>query len=331
MPLPLIIGAAALAVSAYGAKKTYDAHKDYEKADAIDSKAERVFKKAKYSLVEARHDSKTYLEYLGELKFYVYDNSLIPFVNHFSKIKNIDFDDSKLLNATNLPKVSQDALNSLNTSALTMTEVTGAGVAALGAGGLAGLATYGSVGLLGSASTGTAIAGLSGAAATNATLAWLGGGSLATGGLGIAGGTAILGGIVAAPVLAIGGMILASKAEEAKENARANLAESELLAEQMETATVQTNAISMRLKEVSELVANLHQRFTPMLTDMITLIDNNSDYSSYGVDEKQKIMMCLATASTMKNVLETPILNQDGSLTQESQDVLQQGSAVLAG
>ncbi|MDM8564325.1 hypothetical protein QUF74_01580 [Candidatus Halobeggiatoa sp. HSG11] len=42
------------------------------------------------------------------------------------------------------------------------------------------------------ASTGTAISGLSGAALTNATLAWLGGGTLASGGGGMAAGTALL-------------------------------------------------------------------------------------------------------------------------------------------
>lgn len=62
-----------------------------------------------------------------------------------------------------------------------------------------GAATWGLVGAFGTASTGTAIGSLSGVAATNATLAWFGGGSLATGGLGMAGGTAILGGIVAIP------------------------------------------------------------------------------------------------------------------------------------
>ncbi len=42
------------------------------------------------------------------------------------------------------------------------------------------------------ASTGTAISGLSGAALTNATLAWIGGGTLASGGGGMAAGTALL-------------------------------------------------------------------------------------------------------------------------------------------
>lgn len=67
--------------------------------------------------------------------------------------------------------------------------------------------TYFLVGKLATASTGTAISTLSGAAATNATLAWLGGGSIAAGGGGIAAGTAVMGGLIAIPALAVMGFL----------------------------------------------------------------------------------------------------------------------------
>ena len=59
----------------------------------------------------------------------------------------------------------------------------------------------GGLGVLGSASTGSAIAGLSGAALTNASLAAAGGGALAVGGGGMVAGTAT----IAAAGTAIGG------------------------------------------------------------------------------------------------------------------------------
>jgi hypothetical protein len=68
------------------------------------------------------------------------------------------------------------------------------------------LGAWALVSTFGSASTGAAIAGLSGVAATNATLAWFGGGALAAGGGGIAAGTAVLGGLVAIPALAVLGV-----------------------------------------------------------------------------------------------------------------------------
>lgn len=74
---------------------------------------------------------------------------------------------------------------------------------AVAAGTATGAATLGLVTAFGTASTGTALATLSGPAYVHATLAALGGGSLATGGLGMAGGAAVLGAVVAAPMLAV--------------------------------------------------------------------------------------------------------------------------------
>lgn len=78
-----------------------------------------------------------------------------------------------------------------------------AGSAVVGSGVQA--ATTGLVAKLGFASTGTAISQLSGAAARNSTLAWLGGGSLASGGAGMAAGTIVLGSLnVGAALLGVG-------------------------------------------------------------------------------------------------------------------------------
>lgn len=63
------------------------------------------------------------------------------------------------------------------------------------------------------AGTGATISTLSGAAATNATLAWLGGGTLASGGMGIAGGMMALGALTTGPALLIAGWYMGSKAE----------------------------------------------------------------------------------------------------------------------
>lgn len=73
--------------------------------------------------------------------------------------------------------------------------------AGLGAGSALAMGSWALVSLVGTASTGTAIAGLTGVAATNATLAWFGGGALAAGGAGMAGGTLVLGGLFVVPLI----------------------------------------------------------------------------------------------------------------------------------
>ena len=211
MPLPLILIGAAVAAAAWGVKKGVDAYSDFDEADDMNKDAKRIYDDAEESLESCREAVQANLVELGEQKMALYEGALMPFVETFSRIKNVDFDDLGIPDEYSLD-IETDILD-IRTIAVRMSEAIGGGAGALGTGVLAGLAAYGSVGLLGTASTGTAISGLSGVAATNATLAWLGGGSLAAGGMGIAGGTAVLGGIVAAPVLLVGGLLLAYKAE----------------------------------------------------------------------------------------------------------------------
>jgi hypothetical protein len=266
---------------------------------------------------------------LGETKFEIYENSIIPFVEYFSKIKNINFDDSRLLDSHNLPQVTSAELREINQAAFLIQEVVGAGITALGSGGLAGLAAYGGVGLLGTTAGGTAIGTLSGVAATNATLAWLGGGALSAGGWGMAGGMYVLGGIVAGPVLAVGGMMLASKAEAAKLDAYSNHDKAELLAEEMKSAKIATKGIECRFNEITSVLNALNDRFTPLLNSLKELTLSNSDYSTYSEADKEGVFMAASIAKTIKSILEAPLIDDAGTLTSKSKDAVELGKKTL--
>jgi hypothetical protein len=116
------------------------------------------------------------------------------------------------------------------------------------------LGTWALVGTFGVASTGTAIGTLSGAAASNAILAWLGGGSIAAGGGGIAAGTAVLGGLVAIPVLAVSGLfqhLAANKKIKQLKEEEIKIIE---LMDNMKKNLVQFDAIEMRSNEVMDSI-----------------------------------------------------------------------------
>lgn len=210
-----------------------------------------------------------------------------------------------------------------------MKEVVSGGIAALGAGVLAGMATYGGVGALATASTGTAIATLSGAAATNATLAWLAGGSLSAGGFGMAVGARILGGIVAAPVLAVGSMILASKAEAAKHDAYANRDIARVAVEEMERATELTHAIQRRFDEVGGVLKNLNRLFKPRLQSLANLVQVETDYRRFSDAAKKGLHITVSLAETLKRIIESPIIDQNGGLTYASEDAIESGKDTL--
>ena len=321
MPLPLIIVGIGIAAGAYGVKKGLDAKDDFDTAERYNKKAEVIYNNAREHLETNRELTNSRLESLGELKVSIYEGSLADFVDVYSQIKNIDFNDK--LNLGLLGNVDEQEMLDIKNTVLEMKEVLGGGVAALGSGALAGFGALGGVGMLASASTGTAIASLSGAAATNATLAWLGGGSLAAGGLGMTGGIAVLGGIVVGPVLAVGGMMLASKAEEAKYAAYENLDKAKAAADEMDAACVVLDGIYKRADEFIEILEPLDNIFKDYIDVLENIVVKSNDYRDYTQAEKENVMKTSFIAETVKNICDAPVIDENGKVAKESRIVLE--------
>lgn len=328
MPLPLLLAGAAIAAAGWGVKKGFDAKSDFDVAESINEDAQEIFDDAKRSLERCKEKTQNDLESLGRQKIRLSRDALEPFVKTFRQIKNVDYEKMDFQDE-NL-RVSSDEILEIREVTIRMEEAVGGTAGALGSGALAGLAAYGSVGLLGTASTGTAIAGLSGAAATNATLAWLGGGSLAAGGLGMAGGAVVLGGIVAAPVLLVGGLMMASKAETAKESARSNRLKAQGAAEEMETAGVAALAIGRKAREVRKVLQRLQEdHLDSDLGDLQDLVSANADYRTYNRPQKKLVGRAVSLAITVKNLAEAPLLEEDGSITKAIREALRESKRFL--
>lgn len=324
--LGMLLVGAAVASGALGAKKGYDATNDFSDAQDINREAQEVLDKAEKNLEQEREATQLELEALGQLKVDIYQGTLTRFVEAFSKIKNVEFDDANLFGDQNLPPVTENELKLVEKSTVEVADVLKGGASSLGSGALAGMAAFGGVGALGTASTGTSIAALSGVAAQNATLAWLGGGSLAVGGYGVAGGTAVLGGVVAGPVLAVGGMMMASKAEEAKENARESLSKAKLNAEEMENAQLASEEIRRRAEEMRSVLRKLDElaghTFIPSLEK---LVEGETDFAKYSDEDQDGLFMTATLVTTLKNVMETTLIGEEGLITKGSRESVKIG------
>lgn len=247
MPLPLIIGAAALSALGVGAKKAFDGYESHSQADAIIEQAKKSYDASKAAFDERSKVVQGALTKLGTLelevgkKFDELSTLADRLLEQFNQGR-----ENKL--TVNLPKYQLEKVEHYKFTAL---GVLGSAAAAGAGGAVAGFAIYGGVMALGAASTGTAIASLSGVAATNATLAAIGGGALSAGGLGIAGGTAILGAAVAAPVLAIAAWAYASHGEDALDNAKKASREAS-------AAMAKLDRVSSKLSDTYNYIERLH-------------------------------------------------------------------------
>lgn len=322
MPLPILFIGAAVATGAVGSGKTIKAITDNSKAARINKLANENVEKAKNELDRQRREVGQALEYLGAIKLNVLNNNVTEFVRTFEQITNIDFQSSIGLEELENLHIDQNTFRELKELGNFALGVAGGAAAGAAGGALTALGAYSAAMTFASASTGTAIASLSGAAATNATLAFFGGGSLATGGLGMAGGMAVLGGLVAGPALMVMGMITGAKAQEKVENALANKAQSDEIVESLKTASVQCSAIRRRTYLFYNLLAHLDAKFLPQIWRMQDIIETEgTDYMTYKPESQNAIAVAASTALAIKSVLDTPILTEEGELTAVSEKV----------
>ena len=264
MAIPVLLWGAAAALAATGSVKGAAALSDIDDAKEIGERAERRYKRRKRELNSTKDETNLAFEELGQFKVDIFNNQIRHIVqvlnntsNKHAKSElsgfNSTFDIAELKEMETMVQTSLELSTNLGSSAIT--------------GALAGFGVYGAVPMIATASTGTAISTLSGAAATNATLAWLGDGSLAAGGFGMAGGMVALGGIVAGPALAIGGFMLASKAEEALTEARAYSAEIDEAIDEMDLITEGLEGLKENAREIRHTLEEMVKRFEKVRVD----------------------------------------------------------------
>ena len=322
MPIPLIFIGIAAVTGATGIGKTIKAGVDQSKAKQINTDANERVENAVERLDILRKECGAALEDLGNEKVFVLNENMVSFVNDFQKIKNVDFRESVGLSELSKLHIDQKEFEELGQLTNFAFELSKGSIAGAAGGAITAMGAYSAAGALAAASTGTAISTLSGAAATNATLAFFGGGSLATGGLGMAGGAAVLGGLVAGPALLVMGLITGAKAGKNLENAKANLAQADVICEELDAGADQCIAIRRRTTMFYHLLARLDAKFLPLIHRMQAVLRNEGDdYSLYSDEAKKVVVSAASIAVTIKAVLDTPILTESGELTEESRTV----------
>lgn len=297
MPIPIIIGVGALAASGYGLTKGAKGVSDISDAKRIVNNSQRALEVKRKELDSLRIDANDELRNLGQLKIDIFNNQIKHIVDTIKKVKSA----SSEIKGFNQTITEQEYLE-IQKKVTASLEIENGLLSGASAGVLTGVGAYGSVGLLASASTGTAISTLSGAAAKSATLAWLGGGSLATGGLGMAGGTMVLGGLVTGPALAITGLHLAGKGEKALTQARECEARNEANMAAIELMKVGVKGIIVNSLEIQMVLLETVKRF-----EKLKVYDNSNE---------QAFQTMAAVGKSIKSILEEPILDSEGQAVQ---------------
>ena len=323
MPLPLLFIGVAAAAGAFGVGKTVKAGIDTVNASNINKNANEIVEDSTKLLNAQRLACGNSLSHLGSEKLFVLNTSMTQFLDTFTKIKNVDLRKTEGLDELHRLHIDEKEFTEMKTMVNFAGSLAGGAIAGTAGGALTAFGAYGAAQALACASTGTAIAALHGAAATNATLAFFGGGSLAAGGLGMAGGVVVLGALVAGPALAVMGLVTGAAANKKLEQARTNKAEAVQIASQLDTASMQCETIRRRTYMFYNLLARLDTYFLPLIYKMEDIVNfEGDDYRAYSDASKKTVASCASVAVSVKSVLDTPLLTDDGLLTEESENTV---------
>lgn len=221
MPLPLIVGGIAAIAGAVGVGTGIRGGVKLKEANDTMRLAQSKQQASVSRFKEKNVEVTAIMDTLGNKELEIL-KSFDEFSNIIERIQGRPEFKAHSKEGVDLPEYEAEELKKISAGAgVLLGGLSGAAAGTAGGFAAAG-ATTSAVIALGTASTGTAISTLSGVAATNATLAALGGGSLATGGGGMALGTAVLGGATLGIGLLVGGIIfnatgskLSDKADEA--------------------------------------------------------------------------------------------------------------------
>ncbi len=294
MPLPFILWGAAALLAGTGVVKGIGAMSDFETAEEIGKAACKKYEYSENNIQKLKNETNLKFEELGRIKLSIFNNQIKHLVEVIKKSKHAT---SKLSGFNeNISVEELKEMESLVLKSLEFEKGLGAGAAT---GALAAMGAYSGVGTLAAASTGTLISGLSGAAATNATLAWLGGGALSAGGFGMAGGAIALGGIVLGPALAVGGFMMASKAEKALTQAHDYESKVAIAIAEMDKIGIVLTALQSNAKELGTALTQMAKRFDSFK------VNNDSNMQAFET--------MITVGKGLKNLLNIAIMDQNGA------------------
>ncbi len=304
--------------------------KKSSEANEINQEANSIVSNSKGRLEKRKKVLKDTLENYGAMKVEVLSTTIYDFVENFEKLKDVDFNENISIDDVTKIRFNKVKLGQMKEASISMKELAAGGITAIGSGALTGAAVYGTVGLLASASTGTAISALSGAAATNATLAWLGGGAIAAGGGGMAVGAVVLGGVVAAPVIAVGYMVYDAKANKNLAAAKENLLKAKKFQQEILLAISKVNAIINRVNQMEDVLGELNKRLVRYNNRLAEIIrDNGIVFPEFSEADKKDIYMAMLYAQATKAMLDIKLLNSKGDLTKMSKETLLENKKLL--
>lgn len=97
-----------------------------------------------------------------------------------------------------------------------------------------------------------------------------------------------------------------------------------------EAIGVSLEAVADRCNKIANLLSRLNVLFLKSINHTLYIIEKNGyERSKYNVDERKALMICINIASTVKKIIDEPIIDKNGELAAETVKVLEIGNRFI--
>ncbi len=287
MPLPFILAGVAIAAAGYGVKKVIDALDADCEADEFIKKAESLKEKAKRKVDNVQSSRNQALVRLGKKKLHVLSYTVSNFLDHFHQLKGHEF----VINNMGMQNI-QEQVSEVPSVVNKCKEM-----------GLSDLASLGGVGVaVGVLATYGAYTGISMAAA---------------------GSMALIGGVGAAPVIAILGAISADEMEKKLENAKAYCSQAEAAVKKADVVIDNLRSVEKMAELFTRQITKFDALFFSLSQEAIaTMKKHNYNVSRYNQKEKDQLCITVSTLKTLGAFLKVSIMDKHQKLNKKAQNAL---------
>jgi hypothetical protein len=304
--MSLIFGAATIITAGAGVVLGADGVSKLDEAKKIEQDAHKRYEQKRESVARLFHATQELAKEYGQLQIQAHFQTIERFVAFIDRLDRAPIHNASELLA-GVDRVSPQQIQQYQALSLELKPIATSCLTAVTVGDTADWVQLTPMRFLAKAGTRTAFGG----SIEATTLGWLGGGSLAAaGGTGMAFGSAILGGFIAAPVLAIGGSILGRSGEK-------SLVESSRYEESVNAEIAKINAfedflghVQRRIIELKQLVTNLNDRAIQSLT---AIESRNFSYER----DAEKLQQVTLLIKTLAEVMKTPVVEANAAVPQQ--------------